>query len=779
MLRTALVLGCLLAPPALVHGADAGPTVPLAHQYGFHSPEIYKLDFRIANLLIRDVRGNGVNAVVVVNNANNRIDFLEQGKSEDSSEPLQVNELPNDSRLSLRKISVPRTVASLEVKDVNNDQLPDLVYLGDPPGLFVEYQQKDGGFSRGRSFDVPDAQTAIWSLDVADLNGDGRNDIAFLGKQHLYIVYQDESGRLKEPTEFRLSEGKANLIRLLDINEDGATDVVYLSDDQQFPVRVRFQDKTGGLGPERRLAIDPPRGVTYANVDGKPGQEMLMISNLSGRLLVYTLQQQQEGEENPYQLVTYPFEKTGSAPQTDLAIADFDGDGRPDVVMGDSESPRLVLYRRNGEAGLGLGTSYPSMLGASLLRAVDVDKDGKSDLLTLSGSERAIGISKFDGSRLTFPSSLPTRDEPVVMEILSGDPVRLVYLARVDDRNSRKDRFVLRGLRYESNQWTETTFGDKKELDVDLQTKPLNMRSIDVNFDGRDDLVLFFLFQPPAILLNNGQGVFSQPKEYVPTSLGAVSSAAVYAGPLNGNGKALLIAQSNFARNMQLDDNLRWRVKDQYNATETSGNVTGVVALDADGDGELELAMYDRTSSSIVMLKQRDGLFRRWRSIKVGAFDLRGIRAFDLDQDKHDDLLLFDTDKMSIIYNGKRDVELKQIASYETDLRRGRLFDVAAEDLNGDRKMDLLLLEPVEHHLEIVHIGDNNRLERATRWPVFEEKTFNRGSLSGGLEPREMVIGDVNADGLNDIVLLAHNRVLIYLQDDGKENTAAKAAAGN
>src|SRR5690606_16332556 len=158
------------------------------------------------------------------------------------------------------------------------------------------------------------------------------------------------------------------------------------SDDQQFPVRVRFQNKQGGLGPERRYAIDPPRGVTYANIDGKPGQEMLMVSNLSGRLLVYTLDKQTKDKELPYQLVTYPFEKSGSAPQTDMAVADFDGDGYSDVVVGDSESARLVLYRHNEANELGLGTSYPSMLGASLLRAVDTDGDGKSELLILSGS---------------------------------------------------------------------------------------------------------------------------------------------------------------------------------------------------------------------------------------------------------------------------------------------------------------------------------------------------------------------------------------------------------
>lgn len=778
----AAALGSLLLLSMTAAAADP----PLAHQYGFLPPEIYKLDYRIANLLIRDVRGDGVPAVVVVNNANNRIDILEQRKSDDPPEDFEVNELPNDQRMSLRKISVPRSVGSLEVRDVNSDNLPDLVYLGDPPGLFIEYQQKDGSFQRGRSFDIDDAQTSVWSVDVADLNGDGRNDIALLGKNNLYIVYQDENGRLKEPAEFRLSEGKANLLRLLDLNEDGATDVVYLSDDQQFPVRVRFQNKQGGLGPERRYAIDPPRGVTYANIDGKPGQEMLMVSNLSGRLLVYTLDKQTKDKELPYQLVTYPFEKSGSAPQTDMAVADFDGDGYSDVVVGDSESARLVLYRHNEANELGLGTSYPSMLGASLLRAVDTDGDGKSELLILSGSERAIGLSRFDGTRLSFPESLPTRDEPVAMDLLEGDQVQLAYIVRIQDANSRKDRFMLRGLQLDrsedSTNWKPMKFNDKEEIELQLQTKPLNMQAADVNFDGHPDLMLFFLFQPPVLLMNDGNGGFEQPKSYVLTSLGTVSAAAVYSGPLLDNEKALLIGQSNFARNMQLDPNLRWRVKDQYNASESSANVTGVVALDADADGEREIAMYDRTSSSVVMLKRRDGLFRRWKTIKVGAFDLRGIRAVDFDKDKHEDLLLFDTDKMSIIYNGKSDAELKQIASYETDLRRGRLFDVAAGDLNGDNRPDLLVLEPVEHNLDILHVDANTNLKRATRWQVFEEKTFSRSSLSGGLEPREMVIGDVNSDGLNDIVLIAHNRVLIYLQDDGQTEPpapAANAAAGN
>jgi ornithine cyclodeaminase/alanine dehydrogenase-like protein (mu-crystallin family) len=32
----------------------------------------------------------------------------------------------------------------------------------------------------------------------------------------------------------------------------------------------------------------------------------------------------------------------------------------------------------------------------------------------------------------------------------------------------------------------------------------------------------------------------------------------------------------------------------------------------------------------------------------------------------------------------------------------------------------------------------------------------------GGMEPRETIIADVNGDGINDLVLLVHDRVLVY-----------------
>ena len=67
-------------------------------------------------------------------------------------------------------------------------------------------------------------------------------------------------------------------------------------------------------------------------------------------------------------------------------------------------------------------------------------------------------------------------------------------------------------------------------------------------------------------------------------------------------------------------------------------------------------------------------------------------------------------------------------------------------------------------------------LARALYWKLFEEKNFD-GEGGGGLEPREAAIADVTGDGRNDLILLVHDRVLIYPQDDGRGGGADETGA--
>jgi hypothetical protein len=108
--------------------------------------------------------------------------------------------------------------------------------------------------------------------------------------------------------------------------------------------------------------------------------------------------------------------------------------------------------------------------------------------------------------------------------------------------------------------------------------------------------------------------------------------------------------------------------------------------------------------------------------------------------------------------------ELRELDDYETPIKDGYLHDVVAGDLNNDGRKDLVFIETAKNHVDLVRFEPPHKLAPATRWQVFEERTF-RSRRSETAEPREAVIGDFNGDGRSDLAVIVHDRVLVYPQE--------------
>jgi len=105
-----------------------------------------------------------------------------------------------------------------------------------------------------------------------------------------------------------------------------------------------------------------------------------------------------------------------------------------------------------------------------------------------------------------------------------------------------------------------------------------------------------------------------------------------------------------------------------------------------------------------------------------------------------------------------------ELDGYETPIKDGRLNDVISGDLNQDGRKDLVFLETAKNNLDLVIFDKSGQLVPANRWPVFEERTF-RGRRSDQPEPREALIVDVTGDKKNDLVVVVHDRILVYPQE--------------
>jgi hypothetical protein len=101
---------------------------------------------------------------------------------------------------------------------------------------------------------------------------------------------------------------------------------------------------------------------------------------------------------------------------------------------------------------------------------------------------------------------------------------------------------------------------------------------------------------------------------------------------------------------------------------------------------------------------------------------------------------------------------------YETPIRDGYLNDVVSGDLDNDGRKDLVFMETAKNHLDLVIFDANHQLVPADRWPVFEQRTF-RGRGGDLAEPREAVVADVTGDGKSDLIVVVHDRVIVYPQE--------------
>src|SRR5205807_8032750 len=98
-------------------------------------------------------------------------------------------------------IASEKRIASLVVADLNGDGRPDIAYYGDPKELILLYNQGTNGWSAPKRWQIEDGQLTANSLCTGDLNGDGRTDLLLLGENWVYLFAQQADHPLAKPVK--------------------------------------------------------------------------------------------------------------------------------------------------------------------------------------------------------------------------------------------------------------------------------------------------------------------------------------------------------------------------------------------------------------------------------------------------------------------------------------------------------------------------------------------------------------------------------------------------
>ena len=288
-----------------------------------------------------------------------------------------------------------------------------------------------------------DAET----LAAADLNGDGKSDLALGSFQDeaVWLAFSTQTGRLAiQQAEYRL-DGGPSALAAGDLNRDGSADLV-VAKAHSSVVSVLLNDGHGAFAPH----------------------------------------------------VDYP---TAASPVS-VALADLDGDHALDVATADADRKAVSVLLNRGDGTLEPKDDYTTAIGPVAVAAGDLDRDGHPDLVTAntSGSVSVLlnrGHGKFaakaDYAAAGAPNSLALAD-------FDGDGFLDAAVASPRAPRARHVTVLLgRG---------DGTFRLRRYFPVRVFASRLT--SGDLNGDGSPDLV-FSDGGALAVMLNRGDATFQGP----------------------------------------------------------------------------------------------------------------------------------------------------------------------------------------------------------------------------------------------------------------------------
>ena len=313
-----------------------------------------------------------------------------------------------------------------------------------------------------------------------------------------------------------------------------------------------------------------------------------------------------------------------------VATADFNGDGKADLVVVSTGSNRLSVLLGNGDGTFKPAVNYTAGVEPKSVMAGDLNGDGKIDLVTCSQRDNKVYVFINNGNG-TFKAGVgyasPTSSHEVALADLDGDK-------DLDVAVCGGGQSIVRVLFNNGSG----VLGSAKDYNVG--SGPHSVIACDLNGDLKPDLAVADLdSNNVALLTNKGNGQFNA-ATYLTTASGPHS---VRAADLNGDGRLDLVAAASTANKLSVLINKgggTFAAKIDYAVGPTPKNVA---IGDVNNDGRLDLLSAnvannypngdDPAGKTIsVLLGKRDGTFASATTFNTGDTPF-SIALGDFDRD--------------------------------------------------------------------------------------------------------------------------------------------------
>ena len=300
-----------------------------------------------------------------------------------------------------QEMAVNRYFRHLAVIDYDQDGISDLAgTLDGPPGTIATFRGLGNGTFAAPvvifTSSSPNVHGTLNHLSTADVNGDGRMDLLAQYSSSLLIFHGTASG-LGQPVQM-YTDYSLRAFTAGNFDSDPATELVGVGNS-----RIVVYDNAAGSFVETRRVTDGTyhlSGVVSADFDAD-GRHDVAVSRYTttstpGAVDVFF--------RNADGTFSAPLVLPAGIFPSDLATADVDSDGRPDLAVVNWQDTTVTVYRNHGSRHFTASTMsarYPERYGnATTVVIRDVTADGVPDLLvgTVNGGWLATFAGVGDGT---------------------------------------------------------------------------------------------------------------------------------------------------------------------------------------------------------------------------------------------------------------------------------------------------------------------------------------------------------------------------------------------
>ncbi len=630
---------------------------------------------------------------------------------------------------------VPR---QFEIADLDEDGHADLVVVAtgepfDDRQVWVLLGDGEGGFGVGQSFSTMVDQfdsVGPRGLVVADFDQDENLDVAVtdIFDDKVSVLFGAGDGTFGLPQDYPTGDEGWD-VTAADFDQDTFLDLAVVNrTDSSISVLLNQGDGTFGTA-QTYATGDLPESIEVGLFDGNLFPDLVVANSGAGSVSVLLgIGNGTFGAASDFGVADEP---------RDLEIADLDDDGKLDVAVVGQADDEVSVLLGNGAGSFSASMEFATGTGFSNqpvgLSIADVDQDSTLDLLIANNltSQVSVLIGAGDGS-FGAPQEFTAGKLAMAVGVADFDEDGALDLAVP---NQTADAVtILFGA-------GDGSFGAPKSFDADFIATSVAIADIDED-NIPDAIVTKNTTDLVSVLLGDGSGNFGVAQDFAAGQ--DLSDVAV--ADLDGDDH-LDLAVANFASD---DVSVLLGAGDGTFAAAqqfVAGNGPRALAvglLDGDSLPDIVTANFNADRVS-VLLGTGGGGFAAPQDYLVGdgPFD---VAIGDFDKDGSADLAVTaqNDDSVSILF-GVGDGSFGSLLALPVG---DTPYGVAVTDISQDGSIDVVVTNEQSDDLSVILGNGDGSFLMAQTLPAYpaSNDTFP------GIFPRSVAIGDVNGDGLPDLV---------------------------